>query len=930
MKKRLIYVLTILIIFIINIKVNAAFPSKLEGLMVPPYCNGDACYAGPYNDQNVYKVAVYSAGTLSNLGITSNAFIGTSPTGKDVLTILCTNHRKVTNVKLGNITSCSKITSTSANGYWDDAVKAGVASIYRNLLASTTIRTPIELGENSQTGGCSPYYNAIKTISSFEYSKKVKDISGDVSDCVNKTWLDEANKEYDRVKNMEITITSIETESDASAVYLKVNTETNGGSSSKTFKFYDSNNTEISATLESSGTYNGYYKILRSNFSGNRIKVNVTSKYDTFTVENYDCGNYQQLSPIYYESKQFTKVAEDTIDVPPTNYNLKVQGCLDGYITDGLNINSVLYGSFGAKINNTTPPSGSYSAGNQMYFSGSFPINTKYEFNNIKAKSGYTYAGYSYGDTCYPEESGTNISGTLDKNLTISLAFFSSDTYVITKQKTNGRKIQGAEFEIYEDEYCLYPITTESPLITNAKGEIPITLEPFKTYYFKEVKPASDDYIFYPRQAPCYELSSNPSDNIVENETTCEEEFNADSSVLNRIKIYKNWNLSNEGRFNNLLNFSERYAEYACDGTVPEYYKNKDCLYSEQNVYTEPDFSSGNLSAYNDKVQKNNVDVGYCLTTFETKNRASINENIKAGRLIIGSEQENTRALTGVLTKTCYVYENITSSFNDSRTYRDYISGVKVDGEELKFNITEANKKIYMKYEGTQSNGLKKFVGKVSIDYLFSPVWVKKISGKPCEEADKTSGICTFLGSGIVSKFMDGKEYYGSFGFEVVYGTKSNENPFSDGYLFYEDEEQKSIDYCSYWVEPEIIKYPDPDDPGNLDLEFRSIDTNTPFNRAPNTNWNDGNDNDNNQIINEVIKNRNNSYNKTREGALYTTDPTKKTKKIVLTPEIIQNIRTYNKTHPYDDYLLKCGKDKKGNKVCENSFLKEFNIIKVN
>ena len=125
-------------------------------------------------------------------------------------------------------------------------------------------------------------------------------------------------------------------------------------------------------------------------------------------------------------------------------------------------------------------------------------------------------------------------------------------------------------------------------------------------------------------------------------------------------------------------------------------------------------------------------------------------------------------------------------------------------------------------------------------------------------------------------------------------------------------------------------------DNGKLNLEFRTIDTNNPFNRTPKSNWNDGSNksDSSNSIISDYILNATNSYGvKTGETAKQTPKYT-----ITLTPALVQDIRDYThgigdyegNPHPYDEYLLNCEEDDHGNNVCRNAFLQEFNIIKVN
>ena len=188
-------------------------------------------------------------------------------------------------------------------------------------------------------------------------------------------------------------------------------------------------------------------------------------------------------------------------------------------------------------------------------------------------------------------------------------------------------------------------------------------------------------------------------------------------------------------------------------------------------------------------------------------------------------------------------------------------------------------------------------------------------------------------------------------------------------------------DTCTYSIKNEIIDKPgDPN--GDLNLEFRIIDTNDPFpgksgnGRQVGENWcaviderfdankdgkinavdsnlikssvdinKDGklnyidetladkivkkiamgkygnpivqavkDCNSNNIYIESIMEITNNSYDKNNAGPIYT---------IELNSATINSIRTYNKTHSYDDYNMEC--DSNGEN-CKSLFLEEFEI----
>lgn len=217
------------------------------------------------------------------------------------------------------------------------------------------------------------------------------------------------------------------------------------------------------------------------------------------------------------------------------------------------------------------------------------------------------------------------------------------------------------------------------------------------------------------------------------------------------------------------------------------------------------------------------------------------------------------------------------------------------------------------------------YAGSINSKYSLNDVYAKKISGKICDTV--TDPSCTNIGKGLISNFNDvkggnllkinSKDY-------VKKSFKVNFTDYGKSELGISDIEN---DNCVFSIQSEIITYND-STKGNLELGFRTIDTNTPFLRNTKTNWcNITNDetnwsSDNNTVI-TYIKNRNNSYNITQTGSLYT-NQISGINRIVLTPQLIKQIREYNEIHPYDDYELECKPS-----GCVNAFLDEYGIVKV-
>lgn len=999
MKKKIVFLF--LLLCLICIKVEAGFPNQLKSLINPAYCNKSGCYQNVYlGDQlntPIFKIASCQDTNCDTNGTSyinesnSNAIQGRydlslngNTYNRNSVAILCTNFRKSSDTL--DIEYCNVITDTSMVGYWDDATQAGVASIVQRVInhantnTATNKRWP-KVFASYDSNGSQIYSKAMATITRFERAVGVNGFSTNDTFACNNTngnycpddWYNEAKRRYDIVNDIEnLSIGSVTSTEDNDAFYLTIPVSGASGST-------------ITVSLSSSAEKlsDGRYKILKSNLSqgSNTITITATASYTTTIAKNFMCYNSsgqamtssQTYTPIYLEEKPFENTV--TKDISITNnkyYKLDVNGCLDGkanseglhYSLDGA---MIPYGSFDAKINNSTPPSGSYSAGNKMdFYASKLLANTQYEFSNISARYGYTYLGYSYGYNCDVQSTDTNISGMLNNDVVISLVFASNRTYTITKQKTNGDPIAGAVFKIYNEPTCddkkennvVDTVTTAlQPLKVGQTSKAKAILSlPQGTYYFKEILAGSSDYYFNSDEAECRDLDLDESKNIVENKTWCEGSFASDSSVLNRIKIYNDHTMSNDGKFNKLLDFTISDATQACNSYSAKYKNNNNCMYSHKNIsfYDKKDskktpltFSESDLSAYNDVVRytgdiieadgkithcgSEGCEVGYCLTEFYTQNYWTMpTESVKTGTIIIGSNNIGTRALEGVLKKTCYVYKNITSSFNDLSTYNDYVSSIKINGISLYQNKNETELPIKMEYMGTKENGLKKFVNENSlgdittrVTYEFNDVYAYKISGRPCPVEEVISGRCAFIGSGIFSQFKDGnnptnehKEIWSNFSFDIDFTDIKNENPTANNELMFFEESN----YCTYKVSPEIIKYPD--DSGKIELEFRTIDTNKPFERTPKSNWNIGNN------VNDYIVNATNSYGiKNGETKLQTP-----IYKIILTPDTITKIREYNAGIPYDNYEV-CQND--GDNTCEseNKFLDKYikdGIIKRN
>ena len=125
---------------------------------------------------------------------------------------------------------------------------------------------------------------------------------------------------------------------------------------------------------------------------------------------------------------------------------------------------------------------------------------------------------------------------------------------------------------------------------------------------------------------------------------------------------------------------------------------------------------------------------------------------------------------------------------------------------------------------------------------------------------------------------------------------------------------------CTYTVDNELITKN-----SDVELEFRTVstDSSTAFLDKTNSTIRTkiGSNLSLESIRKEVLDNRNDSYNKTNEGPIYT---------ITLTPTIIEDIREYNKSTSYDDYEFIC---KNNGQDCISNYLTcldKDNILEIN
>ena len=331
-------------------------------------------------------------------------------------------------------------------------------------------------------------------------------------------------------------------------------------------------------------------------------------------------------------------------------------------------------------------------------------------------------------------------------------------------------------------------------------------------------------------------------------------------------------NLYNKYKSRRLLNFNSPTCSNNKDDLC-EVLKLKNsnlgCLTATNKLKTV--FDENNLSCYDEIVSSDSGSIGFCVNNFSlVNNLGSNNFSAKAGQFLIKKEQ-NESVATSISQRTCYIY--------NKELYSSYLN---VKDNKVSFGDNDNNNKAdeLKNYEESISQNLnvevntyfRKYVYEKNRNYYFNEVYFEKLTGKYSET--KTNNTTQIPLYGVLAKFKKADSF---IPFELVYG--------SDIY--------KSED-CKYKTEEQIITYEEKEN-GKIDLEFRIIDRKEPFNRETNSNWCDesGNCSKDNELVKKVIKESNNSYNITGEGAIY---------KIILTPSDVKKIREYNKDNKYSYY----------------------------
>lgn len=485
-----------------------------------------------------------------------------------------------------------------------------------------------------------------------------------------------------------------------------------------------------------------------------------------------------------------------------------------------------------------------------------------------------------------------------DASKTITLKKETKGSIKIIKADENGNKIRlyregdiPAKFNYYKNGICDGEGTLVE--ISPELGEYTVNDLVAGTYSIKEIQ-APTGYI---KDDQCHSITLTSSDLNKEikvaNIADCSTKLSAlgsTPSVIDLLKLFKEYPENNE-----LLNFSSPSCQHkTCDDNVEI-----SCLSATSNI---TNFNENNLSCYDSDGAIQDVYgnyIGFCKSYLNLENKLGTDKfSGIAGQFLSKSDL----VATATSTNTCYILKDNNVTIGNPLSLKLHFGDNDSDGDadELVSSSTPNPTETPVSTEY-----FTKYTKSTLYEFFLGQVYLEKMTGKVLPNSTKTS----VTQRGLILPFNSNSE--GILPFKIKYGT-----------------EEIIDNSCTYTSTPELITFEN-NDFGHLNIEFRTINTSTPFPgkngniRNTGSNWCDKESNTcsgdvtENKVIESTIKGRNNSYNQTQKGALYT---------ITLTPSTIKEIKSYNKNTSYDDYNVNC--DDTGN--CANSFLSKFNIKRTN
>ena len=497
-------------------------------------------------------------------------------------------------------------------------------------------------------------------------------------------------------------------------------------------------------------------------------------------------------------------------------------------------------------------------------------------------------------------------------------------------------RFKSAQFEIYKGENCEGDVVKSG--IVTVSGEASEDLEP-GVYSLKETK-VPDKYKPLTEGEECVVSSFTIKEGEVtvlpvENTPTCEAELDelydkyeiSRDELLPSFELYDLYSKYSTYNYNKLFNFSSP----SC-GT-------KSCPSSSvSGCLTVNETSTGGITTdYSCTKPTSSYSYARYKDYFSVENKLETNLfKAKAGQFLLrkgsngiivnGSETDSfniaTATVKRVYSYSCYsgcgtYYCNpptptnpgsITITFNNksiekkSSSYPLY-DNFSSSSSTYCYSVGSGDDKCTMcvtNYEDTYT---------YKYDFpLENEVHIEKLTGKTyLPEVSKDNTKLYISTIGVISRFEERDLYNnvvtkGYIPFSIITHTGTTIEP--------ADDSKK----CKYEVTNEIVK------DGELNIEFRSIDTTNPFNRNTGSNWcattGSNQCKRNNDTVSEYINNKPNSYGLDKDGNRVEPKYT-----ITLTPEDIRIIRAYNEDHKYDNYILVSG---------ENSFVSDLKLGTLN
>ena len=425
------------------------------------------------------------------------------------------------------------------------------------------------------------------------------------------------------------------------------------------------------------------------------------------------------------------------------------------------------------------------------------------------------------------------------------------------------------KFKLYNNSTCI-----GDSLKDFAAGDTITGLTP-RTYYLKEYQAKNGYHL--PQEGEKWYCESvtvtagETKEIAVVNQTECENKFNADMTMKERIDLYNNLKSAYSQNFNALLNMNNTTAQTACKNIAESKSYTTSCL--SANSINSSNISETDVSMYTEKYGT----YTFCSTSYKLENKLgkSTFDNIKTGQSIINTKDV---VAVGTLNRVCY-------NFGDDESVIPDLNSDSYIEKDVSIDFVDLLKKEIL--SGEKTNQI------LETQYFLPLMYASNKDGKVYYGYCPSSEYCKELGSGIISKFnLTPGTYDMKFSIELKQDKFGSLGNSSD---------------CKYTVENELIDYNN-----KLNLEYRIVktDSSTAFlskdgieNRKIGLNWSSV------EVQKEVLDNRNDSYNKTGEGAKYT---------LTLIPSDIKIIREYNKLTSYDDYTLNC---ESGGVNCYSRFL---------